>query len=1015
MPRLKILSASEQNEFDNPPILSGEIRKTQFRFNQILQEMITPIKGDIHQVGFVLMFYYFKTAQKFFLPQLFRPQDIEYVSRQLKILDFKASDFRLDKHSFKRYRHKILQYYGCSPFDKSAQILLYQKIYLLAASHVKPKVIFNDCIDLLLVQKIEIPKYNAIHSVILSTIKDYTISVLQSLTNCLSENHIALLDELLSFMEDKMVYKLTSLKSFNHSIRPKAIKENAKELSSIHDIHDKLLPIVKTLPLNTRGIEYFATTVLKSDIFRVKRKADIDKYLHLITFVVYQYSILHDALMDILLKSIASFNSSAKREHQNKCYENRTKYASTIKDFNAKNLMQIDLIKGIYSLCKDHHEDYYTKCKNIENVIEAFFSSKNHTELNQVLIISESDYNDSGYYHVISDKSRSLQSKLTPILNVLKFNAEQSSAKELLKAVEYFQEREGKISSKSPMSFLTAEEQSQVLYENRFDTSLYKALLFRKVSAKVKSGSLNLVSSYKFRALDEYLIPKDEWAENKQNLIRQAGLEQFQNSDQVLLKLETILNQEYIKTNDNIISGANKYIKVHKANDFTITTPALESLNTNSHLSDYFPEAYTVSMQEVLFSVNKLSGFLNCFDHIKQNHNKRIPEKLLIAGIMSLGYGMGNNEIASIAKGISRSALDNTVNWCFTTENVRNAIDNILKLTIETSIPDLYLEAQQKIHTSSDGQKWKVINDSLNANYSFKYYGQDQGVTVNSFIDRRNLLFYSTVMSSSLREAGYVIDGLMHNDVVKSEIHSTDTHGYSEVVFGITHFLSVFFAPRIKGLKYQVKSMFSGYRSKYKAKSYEILPTHTINVRIIKEMYDDILRFVATIKLKRSTASQLLSRLNSYSKQHKLYQALKEFGKIIKSRFILKYLNELDLRQSIEKQLSLVENNNKFSKAVSQENDKSFVQQLQSEQIIAESCRRLMKAAIICWNCLFLHNKIHTFRKQEEAQNIIKTIKAGSIMMWRHINFRGLYDFSEEMIMDKFDLKLDRSKPLQAI
>ena len=209
--------------------------------------------------------------------------------------------------------------------------------------------------------------------------------------------------------------------------------------------------------------------------------------------------------------------------------------------------------------------------------------------------------------------------------------------------------------------------------------------------------------------------------------------------------------------------------------------------------------------------------------------------------------------------------------------------------------------------------------------------------------------------------------------------------------------------------------MFSGYRSKYKAQNYEILPTHTINIKIIKEMYDDILRFIATIKLKRSTASQLLSRLNSYSKQHKLYQAIKEFGKIIKSRFILKYLNELDLRQSVEKQLSLVENNNKFSKAVGQDNDKSFVQQLQSEQIIAESCRRLMKAAIICWNCLFLHTKINSVQSKAEVQNMVKTIKSGSIMMWRHVNFRGLYDFSEEIILDKYNLKLDRSKPLQAI
>ena len=1013
MPRLKILSVSEQNEFDSPPILSGDSRKAHFRFNQIVQEMIKPIKGNNHQIGFVLMFYYFKIVQKFFSPKLFHQQDIDYVSRQLKILDFRFHNFQLDKYSFKRYKYKILQHYGCSTFDKSAKILLHQKIYLLATSHVKPKVIFNDCVDLLLVQKIELPKYSAIRNVVLNTIKDYIVSILQQLTNCLSAEHIVLLDELLSFMDDKAVYKLTSLKSFNHSIRPKAIKENAKELASIQDIHAQLLPIVKTLPLNTRGIEYFATTVLKSDIFRVRRKADIDKYLHLITFVVYQYNILHDALMDILLKSIASFNSSVKREHQNKCYENRTKYASSIKEFSSKNIMQFDLIKGIYSLCKNKHEDYYIKCLTIEHIIEAFF--KNNTEIDQDLIALESDYNDSGYYQAMSEKSRSLQSKLTPILNVLKFNTEQSSANELLKAIEWFQKKDGKISSKSPIEFLNTEEKSQVSCKNGFDISLYKALLFRKVSAKVKSGSLNLMSSYKFRALDEYLIPKDEWIDNKPNLMRQAGLEQFQDSDQVLLKLETILNQEYIKTNENIKNGINGYIKVHKTNDFTVTTPALETTYSNLSLSDYFPEAHTVSMQEVLFTVNKLSDFSNCFDHIKQSHNKRIPEKLLVAGIMSLGYGMGNNEIASIAKGISRSALDNTVNWCFTTENVRNAIDSILKLTTETAIPDLYLESEQKIHTSSDGQKWKVINDSLNANYSFKYYGQDQGVTVNSFIDRRNLLFYSTVMSSSLREAGYVIDGLMHNDVVKSDIHSTDTHGYSEVVFGITHFLSIFSAPRIKGLKHQVKSMFSGYRSKYKAKNYTILPTHTINVRIIKEMYDDILRFVATIKLKRSTASQLLSRLNSYSKQHKLYQALKEFGKIIKSRFILKYLNELDLRQSIEKQLSLIENNNKFSKAVSQENDKSFVQQLQSEQIIAESCRRLMKAAIICWNCLFLYNKLNTSKSHEEAQNIIKTIKSGSIMMWRHINFRGLYDFSEEMTMDRFGLKLDSSKPLWAI
>jgi len=39
------------------------------------------------------------------------------------------------------------------------------------------------------------------------------------------------------------------------------------------------------------------------------------------------------------------------------------------------------------------------------------------------------------------------------------------------------------------------------------------------------------------------------------------------------------------------------------------------------------------------------------------------------------------------------------------------------------------------------------------------------------------------------RESAYVIDGLMGNDVVKSDIHSTDTHGFSEAIFAVTHLL----------------------------------------------------------------------------------------------------------------------------------------------------------------------------------------------------------------------------------
>jgi hypothetical protein len=43
---------------------------------------------------------------------------------------------------------------------------------------------------------------------------------------------------------------------------------------------------------------------------------------------------------------------------------------------------------------------------------------------------------------------------------------------------------------------------------------------------------------------------------------------------------------------------------------------------------------------------------------------------------------------------------------------------------------------------------------------------------------------------------------------------------------------------------------------------------------------------------RRTTASDLFRRLNSYSKQHGLYQALKAFGQILKSHFILRVIDE---------------------------------------------------------------------------------------------------------------------------
>src|SRR3546814_6451011 len=61
-----------------------------------------------------------------------------------------------------------------------------------------------------------------------------------------------------------------------------------------------------------------------------------------------------------------------------------------------------------------------------------------------------------------------------------------------------------------------------------------------------------------------------------------------------------------------------------------------------------------------------------------------------------------------------------------------------------------------------------------------------------------------------------------------------------------------------------------------------------------------------SIKLKKATASDIFRRLNSYSKQNALYTALKAFGRIVKTLFILRYIDDVALRMAIEAQLNQV-------------------------------------------------------------------------------------------------------------
>jgi len=116
-------------------------------------------------------------------------------------------------------------------------------------------------------------------------------------------------------------------------------------------------------------------------------------------------------------------------------------------------------------------------------------------------------------------------------------------------------------------------------------------------------------------------------------------------------------------------------------------------------------------------------------------------------------------------------------------------------------------------------------------------------------------LFHSLVFSAGERESAYVIDGLMHNDVVRSDIHSTDSFGFSEAIFGVSHLLGFSYAPRLKNLKRQRLYAFKSRRDIDRS-AWKIKPTGYIDAELIEQNLDDILRLIATIMLKETGSSR---------------------------------------------------------------------------------------------------------------------------------------------------------------
>ena len=809
MPRMRILSATDQSRLELPPVFDSIERKRHLNFSQSLMETTRSLRGHGNRIGFLLMCGYFRAARQFFSPADFHAHDIAYVAR---LLGASSDDYQPDTYrETTRLRHQriILDLHGFRPFDAQAEAQLVTEVATMARTYLKPRLIFGRCIDFLIEKRIQVPSVWLLTELIRAQLNVHKRALVHLVDTHLTRGLRQMLDDLFVQDDGANRYRLTLLKKFSQSAAPGKIKETVVDFETLSDLYRQITPILERIDIGTEGIHYYAGGVQKSEMFQLKRRSAADRYLHAIAFIAARHHRLQDALVDLLLNVMQSFKTAATRDHKDAVFVQRKTEGARLEGMlDVIDAEVLGPLREIRVLVEDETLPDARKLRFIKAILD-----RNQESAVDILRadIRKNVAEDQQYHKILERRSLRLQNRINPILRRVAFTGDERIA-DLMAALAHFREKDGNISHGTPLGFLRYAERDAVSNGVKgFRTSLFKVFLFQHVARAVKAGNLNLDGSYKYRPLDDYLISRNRWNKEKAEFLSRAGLSEFADPEPVLKALNKTLHQQYETTNRAASEGTNRYLKVVAPGNFKVATPALEDVES-APLRGILPKRGLVPLSEVLATVDRHCGMLDEFRHWQQTHvHQAAPAPaIMFAGIMSLGCAIGVQKMARISHSITERALEHAVNWRFSLDNIIAANDRVAAAMERMDLPQIYRKSQKTLHTSSDGQKFEVRQPSLNASHSFKYFGQGQGVSAYTFIDERNLLWYSLVFSASERESAYVIDGLMHNDVVQSDIHSTDEHGFNEAIFCVTHLLGISYAPRFKNLKKQSLYQFHG-------------------------------------------------------------------------------------------------------------------------------------------------------------------------------------------------------------
>ena len=604
---------------------------------------------------------------------------------------------------------------------------------------------------------------------------------------------------------------------------------------------------------------------------------------------------------------------------------------------------------------------------------------------------------DNNYYPFLLDSYRMKRWLLFQCLDVLKLKSTTQDDK-LMLAIEWILSHR---SSRRPTVAMTNDELASLslgwLSEKwrklvigktesgvtPLDRRYFELCVCSQIAQELKSGDLYVENSDQYDDTREQLVSWDEFQRELPRYGEQAGIptdaaEFVRGLREKLVAQAKKVDQRFPANEHVELAESGLSIRRHEKKPVPANLDVIEQRVSAAlepiSILDLFTE--TESWLDLHKLFGPLSGLESKLDE---------PRKRFISTLFCYGCNLGPSQTARSVKGLSRKQVAWLNLHHVTEERLDKAMVKVVNAFNRFALPKYWGTGK---HVSADGTKWNVYEQNLLSEYHIRYGGYG-GIGYYHVSDMYIALF-SRFIPCGAHEAVYILDALIRNesDIKPDTVHG-DTQAQSATVFGLSHLLGIKLMPRIrnirdliffkpeKGMQFEhIGGLFKGEE----AIDWDLIETH----------YADMLRVAISIKAGKITPSMILRRLGTANVKNRLYFAFRELGRVIRTMFLLDYINDVELRRTIQAATNKSEQFNDFVQWLFFGGEGVIAQNLRHEQ------RKIVKYNHLAANMVILHNVQTMSRVLKELQLQGVAIDAevlGALSPYRkgHINRFGDY------------------------